>query len=65
MCGPADFPALQTSLLRLFLVMATTGALRLSLPLLLSLLAELSRREEVEGGCTRLGAFESDTLTLG
>ena len=63
MCGPADFPALQTSILRLLLIMGTTGGLRLSLPLMLSLLAELSRREELEGECAGLGAFEIDTLT--
>lgn len=55
MCGPADFPALQTSILRLLLVMGTTGGLRRSLPLLLSLLAELRRREEVEGRGAELG----------
>jgi len=63
MCGPADFPALQTSVLRLLLVMGITGWLRLSLPLFLSLLAELSRREELEGERARLGVFEIDMLT--
>lgn len=63
MCGPADFPALQTSVLRLLLVMGITGGLRLSLPLFLSLLAELRRREELEGERARLGVFEIDMLT--
>jgi len=54
MCGPADFTALQISILRLLLVMGTTGGLRLSLPLFLSLLAELRRWEEVKGECAGL-----------